>query len=194
MLALQGGFAAHAAALERAGVEPAPVRDARELERVDALVLPGGESTAIATLLDPALGAALRSRARAGMPLLGTCAGAVLMAREIENPGGAGLALLDVAARRNAYGRQRESFVAPVDTGCGAGPLEGVFIRAPAFARLGPGVQVLGRLRDSGQPVWIRAGTRMACTFHPELTGDARVHRALVRGLRTEPALEEERP
>ena len=178
MLALQGSFAAHAAALERVGARARLVRDARALASLDALVLPGGESTVQSALLEPRLRDAIADLSRARVPLLGTCAGAILMARAISAPRATGLGLLDIDVRRNAYGRQRESFLAPLACSDG-GALQGVFIRAPAITRHGPQVEVLAS--RNGTPVWVRQGPHMACTFHPELTDDPRVHEELVQ-------------
>jgi len=181
VLALQGDFEAHARALERAGADVAWVRDAKDLDGLDALVLPGGESTTIAKAMERlGLYAPLRAFADAGHPILGTCAGAILLARAVENHPVPSLALLDVTAVRNAYGTQIDSFLAPADPGAAAG-LDGlpcVFIRAPRLRELGPDVEVL--VRVDGEPVLIRQGNRFAATFHPELGDDPRVHALLV--------------
>jgi 5'-phosphate synthase pdxT subunit len=178
VLALQGDVDAHAAALERAGAEAVRVRHPEELDAVEALILPGGESTTIAKGLDRlALYEPLAAFARSGRPLLGTCAGAILLAREVENHAVRSLGLLDAVAVRNAYGTQVDSFSARADAGPYAG-LECVFIRAPRLRRPGPSVEVLARL--DGWPVFVRQGNVLATTFHPELTDDARVHRLLL--------------
>jgi len=178
ILAIQGDVAAHAAALARVGADAVTVRRAKELDGLDALILPGGESTTISKglerlgLYDP-----LQDFARAGHPILGTCAGAVLLAREVENHPVRSLGLLDVVAIRNAYGTQVDSFATRADAG-GQPDLECVFIRAPRLRRPGPDVEVLARV--DGWPVWIRQGSVIATTFHPELTDDGRVHRMLL--------------
>jgi 5'-phosphate synthase pdxT subunit len=185
VLAIQGDFEAHARALRSLGAEPVLVRDAKELDGVDALVLPGGESTTIAKGMDRlGLYEPLRAFAESGKPVLGTCAGAILLARDVENHPVRSLALVDVTAVRNAYGTQVDSFVAPADPGAAPG-LEGlrcVFIRAPRLRDPGPGVEVLARV--DGEPVLLRQGNRLAATFHPELTDDARVHALLLDGIR----------
>ena len=181
VLALQGSFAAHAAAARRAGARAVLVRRASGLADLDGLILPGGESTTQRGLLDDAeLSDAIAELAASGAPVLGTCAGAILMAREVHGPGFArGLGLLDIAVQRNAYGRQLESFSAPVEPTDSGGPLCGIFIRAPAITACGAGVEVLGRI--GGAPVYVRQAARLACTFHPELARDGRVHALFVR-------------
>lgn len=186
VLAIQGDFEAHARALARAGAEAVLVRDPKELDGLDALVLPGGESTTIAKGMERlALYEPVRAFVESGHPVLGTCAGAILLARAVENHPVRSLGLVDVTAVRNAYGTQVDSFVACVDAGAAPG-LEGlrcVFIRAPRLRDPGPGVEVLARV--DGEPVLIRQGNRFAATFHPELTDDARVHALLLGGMRT---------
>lgn len=178
ILAIQGDVEAHAAALERVGAEPVRVRRKEDLAEVVALILPGGESTTISKGLErQGLYEPIQAFARAGHPILGTCAGAVLLAKEVENHPVRSLALLDVVAVRNAYGTQVDSFTAPAEGEPCAG-LDCVFIRAPRLRRPGPEVEVLGRV--DGWPVWVRQGSVMATTFHPELTEDGRVHRALL--------------
>jgi len=183
VLAIQGDFEAHAAALVRIGAEPVRVLHEKDLDGLEALVLPGGESTTISKgLARLALYEPLRAFALSGRPVLGTCAGAILLAREVENHPVRSLGLVDVVAVRNAYGTQVDSFAAPVDPGAGAG-LEGlrcVFIRAPRLRDPGPGVEVLARV--DGAPVLVREGNRLAATFHPELADDPRVHRLLLAG------------
>ena len=182
VLALQGDFAAHEAALRRAGVPDGEVRSVRrvaELEGLKGLVLPGGEST---TLLKLMAGedwfAALRGLHAQGGALLGTCAGAILLAREVNGPRQPSLGLLDATIDRNAYGRQVDSFEAEIDAPELGEPLRGVFIRAPRFAATGHGVEVLGRLGD--EPVLVRQGRVLAATFHPEIAGDDRLHRMFI--------------
>jgi len=181
VLALQGDWAAHAAVLNNLNVETVLVRTAAELETVDALVLPGGESTAMLRLMEPEqLAEKITRRVRNGLPILATCAGVILLATATR-PTQPSLALLDIEVERNAYGRQVHSRVAAVELTevLGEPPvIEGVFIRAPRITRIGPAVRVLGRLGDD--PVLIRQGGIIAATFHPELTDDHRVHRLLV--------------
>ncbi len=181
VLALQGDWAAHAAVLRRLGVETTMVRTAADLAGVDALVLPGGESTAMLRLMEPDnLAEKIAQRVRNGLPVLATCAGVIVLATATK-PSQPSLALLDVEVERNAYGRQVHSRVAAVeltDELGEPGRIEGVFIRAPRITRTGPGVTVLGRLGED--PVLVRQGGIIAATFHPELTDDDRVHRLLV--------------
>jgi len=181
VLALQGDWAAHAAVLDKLKVETVLVRTAAELETVDALVLPGGESTAMLRLMEPErLAERIAHRVRNGLPVLATCAGVILLAATTK-PTQPSLALLDIEVERNAYGRQVHSRVAEVELTPALGEpavIEGVFIRAPRITRIGPGVCVLGRL--GSDPVLIRQGGIIAATFHPELTNDHRVHRLLV--------------
>ncbi len=184
VLALQGDFAAHAAAALRAGAAAAvEVRRPADLEGLAALILPGGESTTIAKgLARTGLDQALRDRVERGLPVLGTCAGAILLARRVERGSVPTLALLDLTAVRNAYGTQVDSFAAPLDDGAdpAVAGLRAVFIRAPRLTALGTDVEVLGRV--DGEPVLVRQGRRLAATFHPELGDDPRVH-ALLLGL-----------
>jgi 5'-phosphate synthase pdxT subunit len=181
VLALQGDWAAHAAVLRTLGVEFAHVRTARELDEVDALILPGGESTAMLRLMEEeGLAARLADRVRGGLPVLATCAGVILLAGT-THPSQPSLGLLDIDVERNAYGRQVHSRVAAVELVDELGAhdkIEGVFIRAPKITRIGADVIVLGRL--GADPVLIRQGGIIAATFHPELTDDHRIHRLLV--------------
>ena len=181
VMALQGDWAAHAAVLNDLGVETVLVRTADELETVDALVLPGGESTAMLRLMEPDnLAEKIARRVRNGLPVLATCAGVILLATAIK-PSQPSLAVLDVEVERNAYGRQVHSRVAAVELTDALGEpavIESVFIRAPRITRIGPDVSVLGRL--GSDPVLVRQGGIIAATFHPELTDDHRVHRLLV--------------
>jgi 5'-phosphate synthase pdxT subunit len=181
VLAVQGDVEAHARALERLGARTRPVLRERELRECDALVLPGGESTTISKGVERlALWGPLRDFAARGRPLLGTCAGAILLARAVERSPVPTLGLLDAVAVRNAYGTQVDSFAAPVDPGAAAG-LEGlrcVFIRAPQLRETGPAVEVLARV--DGRPVLVRQGRLLAATFHPELGSDGRVHALLL--------------
>jgi pyridoxal 5'-phosphate synthase pdxT subunit len=176
VLALQGDFREHLAALRACEVEGVPVRLASDLENVDALILPGGESTTMARLMEPALRDSIQRRVATGMPVLGTCAGMILMARDVQDgrvdqeP----LNLMDIGVRRNAYGRQIDSFEAEVESAAigGAGPA--VFIRAPQLIERGAEVEELARHGD--QAVAVKQGNRVALAFHPELTPDRRWH------------------
>src|SRR5664279_4852663 len=181
VLALQGDFAAHGAALERAGAEAVFVREPAQFGDLDGLVIPGGESTTMLKLMayEPGLQEALQDFA-ARKPVFGTCAGAILMAREVTNPAQKSFQLMDIAVERNAYGRQIDSRVTEIDTEpefqrrTAPGKLETVFIRAPIIRHVGPGARVLARYR--GDPVLVEQGPHLAATFHPELTSDSRVH------------------
>jgi len=177
VLALQGDFAAHRRALARLGAASVAVRKPADLAGVDALVLPGGESTAMLRGMDrDRLEAPLADFIRSGRPVLGTCAGAILLARRVRNPPQRSFGALDIDVERNGYGTQIDSFSAPLEA---EGPLTGllgVFIRAPRIRRVGPDVTVLARER--GEPVLVRHGPIWAATFHPELTDDDRVLRA----------------
>ena len=183
VLALQGDFALHAAALRRVGVDPVEVRKPGGLDDVDGLILPGGESTTLLHLMDAwDFGPALRAFHASGRPLFGTCAGLIVLAREVEGPRQPSLGLIDVDVERNSYGRQRESFeaeAAVVALGDEADPLRMVFIRAPRIRRVGPGVEVL--VHHAGDPVLAREGHVLVATFHPELTDDLAVHRYFCR-------------
>lgn len=176
VLALQGDVREHLAALEAAGAVPTTVRRPDELAAVDGLVIPGGESTTMSKLavlfgmLEP-----LRERVRAGMPVYGTCAGLILLAEKILDPrsGQETVGGIDMIVRRNAFGRQNESFEAAVDV-TGVGPVDGVFIRAPWVESVGAEVEVLAE--HGGHVVAVRQGNALATAFHPELTGDHRLH------------------
>ena len=178
VLAIQGNFAQHAQALADAGAEAVEVRKPDQLSGLDGLILPGGESTTILRFLDKLqffdrLQDFCRNR-----PVFGTCAGAILLAREVLHPAQRSLGLLDAVVERNAYGRQIDSTILTAQTELPGGPLEMVFIRAPRIVKTGGNVQVLA-LRD-GFPVLVRQGSIMAATFHPELSADRRVHRIFV--------------
>lgn len=177
VLALQGDFAAHARLLRALGAEPVEVRTAAELEGLDGLILPGGESTVMALGIErEGLEGPLRALASTGTPVLGTCAGLIMLDREH-------LGVLDVLARRNAFGRQIRSFEANLDvSGIEGGPLRAVFIRAPWVDEQGEGVEVLATL--DGHPVAVRQGDVVAVAFHPELAGDARLHEMLLGAVR----------
>lgn len=169
VLALQGDFEAHAKTLRGLGAEPREVRTPAEMEDLDALVVPGGESTTIGKMIESAgLEPSLRAHHAAGRPILGTCAGLIICDADH-------LGFLDVTAKRNAFGRQLQSFEADLEVdGAGDEPLRSVFIRAPWVERHGPGVEVLASYQ--GHPVAIRDGNVLACAFHPELTDDPRFH------------------
>lgn len=180
VLALQGGFAAHCDVLQRLGVRAQEVRRCEQLRELDALLLPGGESTALLRLMEGvAWFDALRAFERRGGALFGTCAGCILLARSVVNPEQPGAGLLDVTVARNAYGRQADSFETVLDAGPLGADLPGVFIRAPRILELGPAVEVLARCGE--EPVLVRQGRVMCATFHPELTGDLRVHALFVQ-------------
>ena len=180
ILAVQGDVEAHARALERAGAASVAVRREKDLDRIDALVLPGGESTTISKGLERlGLYEPLEAFAASGKPVLGTCAGAVLLARQVENHPVRSLGLLDVVVVRNAYGSQVDSFAALAeDVAPGLEGLRCVFIRAPRLRRPGEAVEVLARV--DGWPVCVRQGSVLATTFHPELTDDPRIHGLLL--------------
>lgn len=177
VLALQGDYAAHGAALALAGAEHFEARTSADIEAAEAFVLPGGESTVIGALLERfGLMESLAARIRAGVPVLGTCAGLILLAARVEGRAQPGLRLLDVTVRRNAYGRQIDSFRAPVSTKVpGAESLEAVFIRAPRIIEAGPGVEILAE--QGGDPILVRQGSIVGATFHPELSPGAAIHR-----------------
>ncbi len=178
VLAVQGAFVEHVRILRAIGVEAVEVRLPGQLAGLRGLVLPGGESTAMRLLIDRwELRRPILALARSGAPILGTCAGMILLAKEIVGGEEPVFPLLDVAVRRNAFGRQLESFEAEVDVPIlGAAPVHGVFIRAPVFERVGPGVDVLARL-DDGRIVAVRERNVIATAFHPELAGETRFHR-----------------
>jgi len=178
VLALQGDFAAHAEALRDLDVPTREVRRPSELAGLSGLVIPGGESTTLLNLMrDEPWFESLRRFHDEGGVLLGTCAGAIVLAREVR-PRQPSLALLDAVVERNAYGRQVDSFQAKVDAPALGGSLEGVFIRAPRFVALWPDVEVLAR--HEGEPVVVRQGRILAATFHPELTRSRALHRHAV--------------
>ena len=175
VLAVQGDFEAHGKTLERLGVHPSFVRRASDMESLQGIILPGGESTTQWKFLQAeGLDRALCKGAAGGMAIFGTCAGAILLAKEVRNPEQDSLGLLDVALSRNGYGRQVDSDVRFGESKLSAEALEMVFIRAPIFEELGPGVKVLAE--NEGKPVMVQQGNVLASTFHPELTGDSTVH------------------
>jgi 5'-phosphate synthase pdxT subunit len=178
VLALQGDFEAHRRALADAGVESFEARRPADLDAADGLVIPGGESTTLWKFFESEPWEEAFSRfAASGRPVLGTCAGAIVLAKDVANPPQRGLGLIDIGVERNAYGRQADSFIDAVDAPDLGEPLQAVFIRAPRIRRVGPGVEVLATHR--GEPVLVRQGNVAAATFHPELTPDRRLHRAL---------------
>jgi len=179
VLAIQGDYAAHADALAEAGAIPVEVRKSEELHDLDGLIIPGGESTTMLKFLERRhLFEELKAFCQSH-PVFGTCAGAILLAREVRNPSQASLGVLDAIIERNAYGRQIDSSILFADTKLQGEKLEMVFIRAPRIVETGPAVQVLAQ-RD-GKPTLVRQGHLMAATFHPELTpDDRRVHEAFV--------------
>ena len=179
VLAIQGDFDAHRKRLEELGARVVLVRRPEQLDAVDALIIPGGESTTFLKFLErngfmERLGEFVRLK-----PTFGTCAGAILLASEVENPKQPSLGAIDIRVRRNAYGRQIDSFIAQGPSALGAAPLEMVFIRAPKIESVGSRVEVLAR--QGHDPVLVRQGHIMAATFHPELSDDNRVHAAFLR-------------
>jgi 5'-phosphate synthase pdxT subunit len=181
VLAIQGNYASHSAALTEAGAEPVEVRKPDELAGLDALILPGGESTTILRFLEKHHFFEILKDFCGRKPVFGTCAGAILLAREVLHPPQRSLGVLDAIVERNAYGRQIDSSILTAESELAGGPLEMVFIRAPRIVSTGPGVEVLAR-RD-GSPVLVRQGAVMAATFHPELSADRRVHRLFVEAV-----------
>jgi 5'-phosphate synthase pdxT subunit len=185
VLALQGDFAAHAALLARLGCGSIEVRHPKELAEIAGLIIPGGESTTLLKFLaEEGMDQAIRKFKESGRPLFGTCAGLVLLARMVTHPGQASLDLIDATVERNAYGRQRESFAAPVTIPAfGGDPFPGIFIRAPRIVEVGPRVTKLGSLdRDC---VLAREGNVLVASFHPELTDDLRIHSLFLDMVRT---------
>ena len=180
VLALQGAFDEHLQMLRGVGVHAVPVRLPEDLEGLDGLVIPGGESTTMRKLIDRwGLRGPILELARSGTPILGTCAGMILLSREITDGDEPVFPLLDIAVKRNAFGRQLDSFEADLDVALlGDASVHGVFIRAPIVERVGPDVDVLARL-DDGRVVAVRMGGVIATAFHPELSGDPRFHRLL---------------
>lgn len=178
VLAIQGDFDAHAAALREAGAEPVLVRKPEQLDDIDGLIIPGGESTTFLKFLErdgflDRLQSFVHTR-----PTFGTCAGCILLAKEVLNPSQQSLGVLDATVERNAYGRQIDSSIEISPTKLEGGPMELVYIRAPRIAKTGPTVEVLAE-RD-GFPVFVEQGHILAATFHPELSSDRRVHRHFV--------------
>jgi 5'-phosphate synthase pdxT subunit len=175
VLALQGDFDAHRKRLEELGAEVVLVKKPAQLDEIDGLVIPGGESGTFLKLLGEAGFEKLKEFVRV-KPTFGTCAGAILLANEVDNPKQSGLGALDIGIRRNAYGRQIDSSIR--EGRLGNDPLEMVFIRAPKIERIGEGVEVIAT--EGSDPVAVRQGSAMAATFHPELSEDTRVHAAFL--------------
>mgnify|MGYP000129567138 CR=1 FL=1 len=177
VLASQGAFAEHTAILQHLGVEALPVRLPRELVGLDGLIIPGGESTSISKLmLDYRLVEETRNLARNGLPIFGTCAGMILLARKVSDLNVEPLGVMNIMVRRNAFGRQKESFETELTIPVlGKKPFPGVFIRAPLIEEVGSGVEIIARLAD-GTSVAARQGRLLATAFHPELTDDLRFH------------------
>jgi pyridoxal 5'-phosphate synthase pdxT subunit len=179
VLAIQGDYEAHKARLEQLGAEVTLVRKPGQLDEIDAIIIPGGESsTFLNFLVERGFLEKLRDFVRT-KPTFGTCAGAILLAKDVENPPQTSLGALDIRVRRNAYGRQKESSIREAKTQLGDRPLEMVFIRAPRIVGTGKGVEVLAT--ESGDPVLVRQGKIMAATFHPELSADTRVHQEFLK-------------
>ncbi len=180
ILAVQGDFALHAKMLDRIGIPWRLIKHAGELQQVDSLIMPGGESTTMLKFFESeGMGAGIRNFASEGKPVFGTCAGAILLAKEVLAPPQEHLGLLDITVERNAYGRQIDSAIRTGECPeLSSHPIEMVFIRAPIIRRLGDRVRVLGRA--DGLPVLVEQGNLLAATFHPELTGDETIHKYFV--------------
>ena len=186
ILAVQGDYEAHAKMLDRLGVEHFFVRTPAEAAQADALILPGGESTTMLKFLqNEGLEAPVRALAERGGAFLATCAGTILLARDVHAPAQASLGLADITVTRNAYGRQIASGVRTVQSKLKAEPLEAVFIRAPIIDKVGPEVEVLAT--DAGHPALVRQNKLLLATFHPELTSDTTVHEYFLK-IASEPA------
>ncbi|MHB1444656.1 MAG: pyridoxal 5'-phosphate synthase glutaminase subunit PdxT [Acidimicrobiales bacterium] len=188
VLALQGDFREHALALEAAGAEPVEVRLPEHLAGIDAIVLPGGESTTLSMLLDSSgLRPELAGRLDEGMPALGTCAGMILLAARVRDgrPDQAGFGVIDMTVRRNGFGRQLESFECDLEVEGLIGTLAAVFIRAPVVEEVGPSVEILASVTGADgrpSPVLCRSGRHLVASFHPELSGDVRIHEMFLSG------------
>lgn len=178
VLAIQGDYASHARALTESGAAPVEVRKPDQLRSLDGIILPGGESTTILRFLEKQNFFETLKAFCTNHPAFGTCAGAILLAREVVNPPQLSLGLLEATVERNAYGRQIDSTILTAETAIPGGPLEMVFIRAPKIVEADAAVEILAR-RDNS-PVLVRQGHILAATFHPELSGDRRVHRLFV--------------
>jgi 5'-phosphate synthase pdxT subunit len=176
VLALQGAFLEHQQILAKCGAAAKKVRSLQDVDEIDGLIIPGGESTTIGRLLvDYDLGDSIREKSRQGMPTFGTCAGMIVMAKEIKEQDQYRLALMDISVERNAFGRQVESFEADLTIKGMAKPVRGIFIRAPYVDRVWGEAEVLSRIDD--KIVMVQQGNLLACSFHPELTRDLCVHR-----------------
>ena len=182
VLAIQGNYASHAQALTEAGASSIEVRKPEQLAGLSGLVLPGGESTTMLKFLEKHSFFEELQKFCGSKPVFGTCAGVILLAREVLNPTQRSLGLLDVIIERNAYGRQVDSVIVTAETALAGGPLEMVFIRSPRITQVGPGVEVLAR--REGFPVLVRQNNILAATFHPELSQDRRVHRLFVESVK----------
>ncbi|HEX5283262.1 MAG TPA: pyridoxal 5'-phosphate synthase glutaminase subunit PdxT [Bryocella sp.] len=185
VLALQGAFDVHARRLDDLGASAHLVRKPDELSDLDGLVLPGGESSTFLWHLEragfyDALDAFVRTK-----PVFGTCAGCILLAKEVNNPPQRSFGVLDIAVERNAYGRQNDSVILNAPTALPGGPMEMVFIRAPRISRIGPGIKIIARRDDD--PVLVRSGRTLAATFHPELSEDRRVHQLFLDMVKVNP-------
>jgi 5'-phosphate synthase pdxT subunit len=178
VLALQGDFDAHRRRLEELGAEVVLVRKPEQFDEIDGLIIPGGESSTFLKLLGEQSFQKLNDFVHS-KPTFGTCAGAILLAKQVENPHQAGLDALDITIRRNGYGRQIDSTIVEAASALGGDPLEMVFIRAPRIERVGEGVEVLAKRGED--PVLVRKGSVMAATFHPELSDDTRVHQEFLK-------------
>ncbi|MGO9316772.1 MAG: pyridoxal 5'-phosphate synthase glutaminase subunit PdxT [Terracidiphilus sp.] len=183
VLAIQGNYASHAQALIEAGASPVEVRKPEQLASLNGLVLPGGESTTMLKFLEKHSFFEVLQEFCRTKPVFGTCAGVILLAREVLNPAQRSMGVLDAVVERNAYGRQIDSVIVTAETSLAGGPLEMVFIRSPRITQIGPGVEVLAE-RD-GFPVLVRQGRILAATFHPELSHDRRVHSLFVESVKT---------
>ena len=184
VLALQGAFAAHSECLQSLGCDTVEVRLPNDLAQVDALVMPGGESSTMSQLLlSSGLFDVIGARIAEGMPVFGTCAGMILLASEVLDgrPDQRSFSAIDISVRRNAFGRQIDSFESTISTL--VGDFHGVFIRAPRIERVGPSVEIVGEL--NGEPVLVRQNKVLAASFHPELAGDARMHQFFLENMTT---------
>jgi len=190
VLALQGDFREHCVSLERLGVTAVEIRSSASLDAIDALIVPGGESTSMAKLMDAYdLRQSLQEFGRAGRPMWGTCAGLILMATGLVEDRPTPLGLIDIVVQRNGFGRQVDSFETPIDIiGMKGGPFPAIFIRAPRICEVGPSVQIISTLAD-GSITAIRQGSLMATAFHPELTSDSRMHEYFLESLQRESVL-----
>ena len=182
VLAIQGDYEAHKVRLQELGANVTLVRKPEQLDGLDAIVIPGGESSTFLNFLEERGFLEKLRNFVSAKPAFGTCAGAILLAKEVENPPQKSLGLLDIRIRRNAYGRQIDSSIREAATKLGGGPLEMVFIRAPKIISTGDSVEVLAS--ENGDPVLVRQGKIMAATFHPELSTDTRVHQEFLRLVR----------